>query len=98
MQHAIWSFEARPTYAVNGASEALARRLCHALIEINDVRPARWVGIDDIERHMLYAAPERIRQAITVALARGWIAAGEYPPNSLALTEEGRAVDRPRKP
>jgi hypothetical protein len=80
---------------VNGASEALARRLCHALVQIGEERPARWVGIGDVERHMLYAAPERIRQAVAVALARGWIAAGEYPPISLALTEEGRAVERP---
>ena len=76
--------------AINGASEALARRLCHALAEIG----ASWVGIDNVERHMRYAAPQRIRQAVSVALARGWIATGEYPPVSLALTEEGRAVDR----
>jgi hypothetical protein len=80
--------------AINGASEALARRLCGALAEMGELEPASWVGIDNVERHMLYAAPERIRQAVTIALARGWIAAGEYPPMSLALTEEGRAVDQ----
>jgi hypothetical protein len=85
--------------AMNGASEALARRLCHALAEIGDGRrqSRHWVGIGDIERHMIDAAPERIRQAVEVALARGWIATGEYPPASLALTEEGRAADRPRR-
>jgi len=84
-------------HAMNGASEALARRLCHALAEIGagQQQSRRWVGIGDVERHMLDAAPERIRQAVEIALARGWIATGEYPPASLALTDEGRAADRP---
>lgn len=70
--------------------EKFARKLRDEIHAITRGVPMRWVSVHELSLRHPDLAEEAVDQAVTVAIAKGWMLGEGRPPHSVCLTDAGR--------